>query len=107
VVRAIERRITTGAVFVSMRVGTSPVKPARRRSRRSRTVIGEEYKDQGLIFATATGGIIQAENLPHRTFRQLLRAAGLPAIRLYDPRHSHATLLMADGVTREQFPSLG
>lgn len=44
------------------------------------------------------GSIIQAENLPHRAFRQLLSGAGLPAIRLYDLRHSHAMLLMADGV---------
>jgi integrase len=58
---------------------------------------GEHYRDQGLIFASATGGIMQAENLPHRLFRQLLKAAGLPAIRLYDLRHSHATLLMAAG----------
>jgi uncharacterized protein (TIGR02391 family) len=28
----------------------------------------------------------------------LLSGAGLPAIRLYNLRHSHATLLMADGV---------
>jgi integrase len=60
--------------------------------------MGERYQDQGLIFATATGSIIQAENLPHRAFRKLLSGAGLPAIRLYDLRHSHATLLMADGV---------
>jgi len=25
-------------------------------------LIGEEYKDQGLIFASGTGGILQAEN---------------------------------------------
>ena len=60
-------------------------------------LIGEEYKDQGLIFASATGDIIQAENLPHRLFRQLLKGAELPALRRYDLRHSHATLLMAAG----------
>ncbi|HVD32075.1 MAG TPA: hypothetical protein VNC19_00755, partial [Gemmatimonadales bacterium] len=59
-------------------------------------LMGERYQDQGLIFTTATGAIIQAENLPHRSFRQLLKDASLPAIRLYDLRHSHATLLMAD-----------
>jgi integrase len=58
---------------------------------------GEHYQDQGLIFASATGDILQSENLPHRLFRQLLKAAKLPAIRLYDLRHSHATLLMAAG----------
>jgi integrase len=59
--------------------------------------MGEQYRDQGLIFAAATGDIMQAENLPHRLFRQLLKGAELPAIRLYDLRHSHATLLMAAG----------
>jgi integrase len=49
------------------------------------------------MFATATGAIMQAENLPHRLFRQLLADAKLPRIRLYDLRHSHATLLMSAG----------
>jgi integrase len=60
-------------------------------------LMGEQYRDQALIFATATGGIVQADNLPHRAFRQLLRGAGLPAIRLYDLRHSCASLLLAAG----------
>lgn len=58
---------------------------------------GEDYQDRGLIFATATGAIMPAENLPHRLFRQLLAEAKLPRIRLYDLRHSHATLLMSAG----------
>jgi len=60
-------------------------------------LMGGEYEDQGLIFATGTGGIIQPENLPHRLFRQLLTSAGLPAIKLYGLRHSCATLLLAAG----------
>jgi integrase len=58
-----------------------------------------EYQDQGLIFATTTGGITQAENLTRGAFRQVLSGAGLPAIRLYDLRHSHATLLIRKGLT--------
>jgi integrase len=60
-------------------------------------LLGGEYEDQGLIFATPKGALLQAENLPHRLFRKLLAEARLPAIRLYDLRHSHATLLMAAG----------
>ena len=34
-------------------------------------------------------------NLTYRYFRPILKRAGLPQIRLYDLRHSHATLLLA------------
>jgi hypothetical protein len=65
--------------------------------RQKEAEVGEQYQDQGLMFATASGSTIQAENLPHRSFGQLLSGTGLPAIRLYDLRHSCATLLMASG----------
>jgi len=40
-------------------------------------LIGEEYKDQGLICASATGDINQAENLPPEVFfRAALELAG-------------------------------
>jgi integrase len=60
-------------------------------------LFGDHYQNQGLIFASATGAIVQPEGLPHKLFRQLLTKAELPRIRLYDLRHSHATLLMAAG----------
>ena len=34
---------------------------------------GEQYGDQGLIFAAATRDIMQAENLPHRLFRPVFK----------------------------------
>ena len=39
-------------------------------------------------------GTAQA-NLTYRYFRPILTVAGIPHIRLYDLRHSHATLLLA------------
>jgi integrase len=52
------------------------------------------YKDQGLVFASVTGGYLNPSNLNNRHFKPILRAAGLSAkIRLYDLRHTHATLL--------------
>jgi len=51
------------------------------------------YKDKGLVFASETGGYLNPSNLASRHFKPILRAAGLPDIRPYDLRHSHATLL--------------
>jgi integrase len=59
--------------------------------------IGELYQDQGLIFANEIGGLLDGQNVTGRYFKPLLRKAELPDIRLYDLRHSHATLLMAAG----------
>ena len=59
--------------------------------------IGELYQDQGLIFANEVGGLLDGQNVTGRYFKPLLRKAELPDIRLYDLRHSHATLLMASG----------
>jgi integrase len=57
----------------------------------------DRYRDEGLIFANELGGLLEAQNIGGRYFKPLLRKAGLPNIRLYDLRHSHATLLMAAG----------
>jgi site-specific recombinase XerD len=62
-----------------------------------RLKIGDMYKDQWLIFANETGGLLDAQNIVNRHFKPLLKRAKLPAIRLYDLRHSCATLLMAAG----------
>lgn len=62
-----------------------------------RLKVGDLYKDQGLIFAHEFGGLLDAQNIVNRHFKPLLKRAKLPAIRLYDLRHSCATLLMAAG----------
>lgn len=51
-----------------------------------------------LIFRTATGNPINKRNLATRHFRPILERAGLPKIRLYDLRHTAATLAVAAGV---------
>lgn len=58
---------------------------------------GPEYTDAELIFATQTGGPLSLPNLTRRHFKPLLEAAGLPPMRLYDLRHTAATLLLAAG----------
>lgn len=55
------------------------------------------YLDRDLIFATEIGGPVDIKNLTTRHFKPLLKLAKLPEIRLYDLRHTHATLSLAAG----------
>jgi integrase len=51
-----------------------------------------------LIFTTARGKPINEEYLVKKHFKPILREAGLPNIRLYDLRHTSATLALTVGV---------
>jgi len=59
---------------------------------------GGAYEDSGLVFATAKGTPLDAQNVVNRHFKPLLRRAGLPDIRWHDLRHSCFTLLLSRGV---------
>jgi integrase len=50
-----------------------------------------------LVFATRSGRPLDTSNVLHH-FQRLLKNAGLPQIRFYDLRHTHASLLIAQGV---------
>jgi len=50
-----------------------------------------------LVFTTPTGRPIHSDKLAKR-FKAILRQAGLPLIRLYDLRHTTATLALSAGV---------
>ena len=55
------------------------------------------WRDYGLVFATI-GTPINPRNLTGRSFKPLLKQAGLPDIRFYNLRHSCATLLLRRSV---------
>ncbi len=57
------------------------------------------WRDLGLVFPSTTGTIMRRNNLHHRSYKPLLKRAGLPDIRLYDLRHTFATLMFEN---REQ-----
>ena len=60
--------------------------------------MGPEYNNYDLAFATWAGGPLMPCNLKRRHFRPLLERVKLPSdFRLYDLRHSCATLLLAAG----------
>ena len=56
------------------------------------------YDDRNLIFATRVGTSVNPANLVKRSFKPLLKKAGLPEIRFHDLRHTCATLLLGRGV---------
>ena len=59
---------------------------------------GAEWQDNDLIFATASGTAHDPRNISRRVLPRLLKSAKLPPMRLYDLRHSSATLLLAGGI---------
>ena len=60
--------------------------------------MGSLYRPGGLIFATESGTLINPSNLRNRSFKPLLKRAGLPPARFHDLRHTCATLLLGRDV---------
>jgi integrase len=60
--------------------------------------LGDLYDDQGLIFTTEVGTLINPSNLRQRSFKPLLEHAGLPRITFNDLRHTCASLLFQKNV---------
>jgi len=60
--------------------------------------LGDLYGDQGLVFATQKGTLVNPSNLRKRSFAPLLKKARLPSTRFHDLRHTCATLLLARNV---------
>jgi len=59
---------------------------------------GPGYTNHDLVFAAENGSPLAIRNLVRRHFKPILKAAGLPSsFRLYDLRHSCATLLLSAG----------
>lgn len=62
-----------------------------------RLELGPIYKDTCLVCARSDGGFINPKRLS-REFPPLLQKWGLPKVRFHDLRHTHATLLLQEGV---------
>jgi integrase len=59
--------------------------------------MGSLYQPGGLVFATESGTLINPSNLRNRSFKPLLKHAGLPDMCFHDLRHTCATLLLTQG----------
>ena len=53
--------------------------------------------DTGHVFTTGDGGPVHPHSIS-QAFERVARNAGLPVIRFHDLRHTHATLLIKEGV---------
>lgn len=70
-----------------------------RQFREEKLAAGPEWHDLDLVFCTAIGTPGNVNNLRSRNFISLLKAAKIPdSFRLYDLRHTCATLLLQRGV---------
>ncbi|HEV2826380.1 MAG TPA: site-specific integrase [Pyrinomonadaceae bacterium] len=70
----------------------------KRRQSEERMKLGADWQDHGLVFTTPLGSPLNISNLTSKHFKPALRRAGLPTtVRLYDLRHTCATLLLCAG----------
>ena len=62
--------------------------------------LGQAYQNDDFVFATEIGTPILTSNLTRRHYKPLLKKAELSEkIRLYDLRHTCATLLLSAGIS--------
>lgn len=73
------------------------LKAHRKAQTEARLIAGDHWTDSGLVFTLDDGRPIDAR-LDRRRWHALLDAARVPQRRLYDARHSAATLLLVQGV---------
>lgn len=69
----------------------------RARQLQERMILGAGYVDEDLVVAEVDGRPMHPKRLSYY-FERESRRAGLPAIRLHDLRHTHATLALKAGV---------
>jgi integrase len=68
-----------------------------RRLAQTRALAGAQWKDSGLVFPSAVGTPLEERNVLRR-FQATCVANQLPKLRIYDLRHTHASLLIHEGV---------
>ena len=64
---------------------------------RDRALYGESYEDHDLVFCQPTGAFYSPDRMGARV-AELLRKAGLHGVSLHSLRHSHASILISEGV---------
>ena len=62
-----------------------------------RRLAASKWIETGLVFTSSLGTALDERNV-RRTFKNVLRTANLPDLRLHDLRHTTATLLLSQGV---------
>ena len=74
------------------------LKEHKARQNEERLRLGNRWEDGVLVFPTTTGTVTSRANLTNRNYKPILKKACLPAdVRLYDLRHTFATLWVESG----------
>lgn len=61
--------------------------------------LGDKYQDNDLVLASPWGRVVETSNFSSKTFKTMLERAGIPkSVKFHDLRHTHATLLLQQGV---------
>jgi integrase len=87
------------------RKAISALKAHRKRQLEERMEKARLWSDHGLVFPSTIGTLMSGGNL-NRSFKALLKRAGLPAVRFHDLRHTCATILLRQGVNPEYVQEL-
>ncbi|MHB8859795.1 MAG: tyrosine-type recombinase/integrase [Thermoleophilia bacterium] len=87
----------------SSRVVTLPMftigslKEHRKRQAEDMLLLGAQYKDFGLVCAQKDGTPINPASLS-KHFLAIVRKTGIPHVRFHDLRHTHASILLSQGI---------
>jgi len=73
------------------------LKEIRRSQTEQKLRLGPRYQDHGHVFCNPDGSLIDPSSVTHR-FTKLARAAGFLGLRFHDLRHTHASLLLMQGI---------
>lgn len=74
------------------------LKAHRHKQLEARLKRGADYQNYDLVFASEVGTPLQRKNFSDRHFKPLMKKANVTQIRLYDLRHTMATLLLSESV---------
>lgn len=98
VIEISEVKTNTSRRTVDLEPRTAAVLKAWRKAQlEERVALGLRPKDDSLVFADPDGSPIHPD-LYSQTFDRLVAASDVPRIRLHDLRHTHATILLKEGV---------
>jgi integrase len=88
-----ETKTSAGRRLELLPVAVEALKKHRLRQNEERLRYRGLWRDLGLIFPSTTGTIYAPQQPPPPLLQAILKRAGLPEIRLYDLRHTFATLV--------------
>lgn len=73
------------------------LKQVTKQQAQNRLLLGPLYQDHDLVFCNADGNPLSPSTISHR-FHDIAPAAEFPGLRFHDLRHTHATMLLTQGV---------